>query len=185
MPVSLWTLTIVIATAAVTIVSFRRYALFTQLMLDAQAVLERREWWRLVTSALVHGDYMHLAINMWVLYNFGSIIEHVLNGPTAAAVYVAGVLGGSAAGLARNRNTVMYRAVGASGGVSAILAMTIVLIPTMPMQLMFIPYPIPAWMFGVFYVAYSIYGMRNAQDGIGHDAHLGGLAVGVVAGLMV
>lgn len=185
MPLQLWTLTIVIATAAVTIVAFKRYGLFVQLMLDATATVERGEWWRVVTSALVHGDYMHLAINMWVLYNLGSLLELLLGGPATATVYAAGVICGSLAGLARNRRTAQYRAVGASGGVSAVLAMSIVLLPTMPMRVMFVPVDIPAWIFGLFYVAYSFYGMKKLNDGIGHDAHLGGLAVGVVAGLVV
>jgi membrane associated rhomboid family serine protease len=185
MPLTPWILTIVIATVAVTIVAFKRYALFLRLLLDNTAVLDQREWWRLLTSALVHGDYMHLAINMWVLFNFGSFIEHIMGGPNTVLIYAAGVVGGSVAGLVRNRNNPAYRAVGASGGVSAVLAMAIILMPTMPLRMMLLPIDIPAWAFGAFYVAYSVYGMRKGGDGIGHDAHLGGLAVGVLAGAVV
>jgi membrane associated rhomboid family serine protease len=56
--------------------------------------------------------------------------------------------------------------------------------PTMSLYLFFVPIPIPAWLFGVGYLLYSIYGMLNKRDNIGHDAHFGGAIAGYVLTLL-
>jgi len=185
MPTSLWIPTIVIATVAITIVAFRRIDIFERLLLHNQRVIANGQWWRLLTSALLHADYMHLFVNMWVLWNFGTFLEHNVGGPIAGLVYLAGVVNGSLAGLIGHRDDPDYRAVGASGGVSAMLAAAIVLAPDMPMRVLLVPMAMPAWVFGAFYVAYSVYGARRGGDNIGHEAHLGGVAAGAIAGLLL
>ncbi|WP_396173562.1 rhomboid family intramembrane serine protease, partial [Flavobacterium sp.] len=67
-----------------------------------------------------------------------------------------------------------YRAVGASGAVTGVLYSAILLNPDMNLYFFFIPIPIPAYVFGIGYLLYSIYGMKAKRDNIGHTAHFGG-----------
>ena len=48
----------------------------------------------------------------------------------------------------------------------------------MSLYLFFIPIPIPAWLFGIMYLGYTIYGMKKRLGNIGHDAHFGGAIAG-------
>ena len=55
----------------------------------------------------------------------------------------------------------------------------------MQLGLLFIPLPIPAYVFGILYLLYSIYGMKKQIGNIGHDAHFGGAIGGYVATLIL
>ena len=52
---------------------FGRYALFGPSVASG-------EWWRLVTATFVHAGIIHLATNMWCLYNLGLLGEPLLGG---------------------------------------------------------------------------------------------------------
>lgn len=182
MELSPLTLTIVIATAAVTIVAFRNERLYERLMLSVDAVLARGEWWRMLTSGLVHADMMHLAANMFSLFFFGSWMEHAVHSWRFGMLYGLGVLVASFTSVVMYRNAVDYRAVGASGGVCAVIGGAVTLFPDMSMVVFPLPIPIPAWIFGALFVVYSIVGSREQWDNVGHAAHLGGTLAGM--GLM-
>ena len=77
-----------------------------------------------------------------------------------------------------------YSAVGASGAVTGILYAAILLEPSMELYLMFIPIPIPAYVLGIGYLLYSIYGMKNRLGNIGHTAHFGGAIGGFAMTLL-
>ncbi len=174
------TLTIVIATVAVTIVAFRNRAVFGALMMDVNAVLgERGEWWRLATSALVHADYPHLLMNMLSLFFFGSWFEHVVTSWRFGLTYLLGVLVGSFVALIVHRNDAHYLAVGASAGVCAIVGAATVVFPDLPMMVFPIPFAMPAWIVGCAFVLFSVVGTRRGMDNIGHEAHLGGTFAGM------
>ena len=79
-----------------------------------------------------------------------------------------------------HRKEYYYSAIGASGGVVGILFASIAVAPTIGIYIFFIPIAIPGWIFGIAYLAYSVYGMQTRQGNIGHDAHLGGAAIGLV-----
>ena len=55
----------------------------------------------------------------------------------------------------------------------------------MSLYLMFIPVPIPGYIFGVGYLLYSIYGMKKQIGNVGHAAHLGGASGGFVLTLLI
>jgi membrane associated rhomboid family serine protease len=55
----------------------------------------------------------------------------------------------------------------------------------MSLFLFFIPIPIPAYIFGIGYLLYSIYGMKAKRDNIGHTAHFGGAIGGYVITLII
>jgi membrane associated rhomboid family serine protease len=178
------TLTIVIATVAVTIVSFRSHSLYRRLLFSVDDVLgQRTEWWRIATCSLVHADYMHLALNMFSLFMFGRWFEHVIGSWRFGLLYLLGVVAGSFASLIVYRNAPSYRAVGASGAVCAVIAASTVLMPDLPMMFIFLPIPLPAWIMGSLFVFYSAYVSGKGYDNVGHEAHLGGTISGI--GMMI
>ena len=94
--------------------------------------------------------------------------------PSFLMVYLGSLLCGNLLTLQFHKDEYHYRAVGASGAVTGILYSAILLNPDMNLFLFFIPIPIPAYIFGIGYLLYSIYGMKSRNDNIGHTAHFGG-----------
>ena len=92
---------------------------------------------------------------------------------------------GSLLSLYFHKHEYHYSAVGASGAVMGIVYSAIVLNPGMSLYLFFVPIPIPAYLFGIGYLLYSIYGMKNQMGNIGHDAHFGGAVGGYVITLLL
>jgi membrane associated rhomboid family serine protease len=129
---------------------------------------------RMITSAFLHVDIAHLAFNMLTLYVFAPTVIAFLGVPSFLMVYFGSLLCGSLLTLQFHKNEYHYRAVGASGAVTGILYAAILLRPDMNLYLFFIPIPIPAYIFGIGYLLYSIYGMKSRKDNIGHTAHFGG-----------
>lgn len=173
------TLTIVIITVIVTIVAFRSQRIFELLMLHSGAIIHGNQSWRILTSALLHADWVHLAFNMFALYSFGGWIEHIIGGWRFTLIYILGIVVGSFASLIAHRNSHNYVAVGASGGVCAIIAAASILAPDLPVRFLFIPIDIPAWIAGCLFVAFSVFGSKRGFGNIGHEAHLGGTAAGI------
>lgn len=129
---------------------------------------------RMITSAFLHVDIGHLAFNMLTLYFFAPTVIAFLGVPSFLMVYFGSLLCGSLLTLQFHKDEYHYRAVGASGAVTGILYAAILLRPDMNLFLFFIPIPIPAYIFGIGYLLYSIYGMKSRNDNIGHTAHFGG-----------
>jgi membrane associated rhomboid family serine protease len=80
-------------------------------------------------------------------------------------------------------NEYNYRAVGASGAVTGIIYSAILLYPDMTIGIFGI-IPMPAYIFGIAYLLYSIYGMKSRRDNIGHTAHFGGAIGGYIITLL-
>jgi membrane associated rhomboid family serine protease len=79
-----------------------------------------------------------------------------------------------------HRNNYSYRALGASGAVSAVIFAGITLNPTIPINLFFIPIDIPGYIFGFIFLGLSVYLARKGADNIGHRAHFSGALFGVL-----
>jgi membrane associated rhomboid family serine protease len=120
---------------------------------------------------------------MITFYSFGPLIESVFGMYGLLVIYFGSLLGGNALALFIHRHNDYYRALGASGAVSGIVFASILVDPSMPLYLFFIPIGIPAWIIGIAYMAYSINGMRTRTDNIGHEAHMGGALVGLGLGI--
>jgi membrane associated rhomboid family serine protease len=139
---------------------------------------------RMISSAFLHVDIAHLAFNMITLYFFAPVVSSYLGIPSFLIVYFGSLLCGSLLTLQFHKNEYNYRAVGASGAVTGILYAAILLRPDMDLYFFFIPLPIPAYIFGIGYLLYSIYGMKSRNDNIGHTAHFGGAIGGYVITLI-
>lgn len=135
---------------------------------------------RMVSSAFLHVDLGHLFFNMFTLYMFAPVVTNYLDSFSFLLIYVGSLIFGSLLTLLFHKNDYSYRAVGASGAVTGILYSAILLQPDMNLYLFFIPIPIPAYIFGIGYLLYSIYGMKAKTDNIGHTAHFGGAIGGYV-----
>lgn len=135
---------------------------------------------RMFSSAFLHADIAHLVFNMLTLYFFAPVVIDYMNTFSFATIYIGSLLFGSLLTLYMHRNDYSYRAIGASGAVTGILYSAILLQPDMSLYMFLIPIPIPAYLFGIGYLLYSIYGMKAKGDNIGHTAHFGGAVGGYV-----
>ena len=129
---------------------------------------------RMISSGFLHADLGHLFFNMFTLFMFAPVVIGYLGDFSFLLVYVASLVFGSLLTLYFHKNDYNYRAIGASGAVTGVLYSAILLQPDMSLYLFFIPIPIPAFLFGIGYLLYSIYGMKAKNDNIGHTAHFGG-----------
>jgi membrane associated rhomboid family serine protease len=137
------------------------------------------EQYRMLTSAFLHADMMHLIFNMLTLYFFAPVVIAYMGVLSFLGVYFISLVAGSLLTLYFHRNDYWYRAIGASGAVTGVLYSAILLEPDMRLGLYGI-IPVPAYVFGIGYLLYSIYGMKAKNDNIGHVAHFGGAIGGYV-----
>ncbi|HPW98197.1 MAG TPA: rhomboid family intramembrane serine protease [Flavobacterium sp.] len=141
------------------------------------------EQYRVVTSGFLHADIGHLAFNMITLYFFAPIVSQSLGDFSFLLIYFASLVCGSLLTMVFHGNEYSYSAVGASGAVTGILYSAILMYPQMTIGIFGI-IPMPAYIFGIGYLLYSIYGMRAKNDNIGHTAHFGGAIGGYVITLL-
>lgn len=128
---------------------------------------------RVITSGFLHVDVTHLFVNMLTLYFFSGVVINYTGTINFFVIYLGSLILGNLFSLYFHRDEDYYTAVGASGAVMGILYAAILLEPGMTLGLFFL-LPIPAYMFGIGYLLYTIYGMKNKIGNIGHDAHFGG-----------
>jgi len=135
---------------------------------------------RMLSSAFLHADVPHLVFNMLTLYFFAPVVTDYLGIFSFLLIYFGSLACASMLTLYLHRDEYGYRAVGASGAVTGILYAAILIQPDMGIYMFFIPIAIPAYIFGILYLLYSIYGMRTRLGNIGHTAHFGGAVGGYV-----
>ena len=184
------TLTIIIITSIISILAFQDQNVFYKAVLSPYRMVRNNEWYRILTHGFIHGSYLHLFVNMFVLYSFGKAIEFYFGHVTEKALphyfvlYFGGMIVSTITTIIKQRNNPNYMAVGASGAVSAVLFACIFFAPWHKL-LFFGIIPIPGIVFAILYVAYSSYMSRKGTDNIGHDAHLWGALFGLVYPIVV
>lgn len=184
------TLTLIIITAIVSILAFQDQPFFYKSALLPYRMVHNNEWYRILTHGFIHGSYIHLIVNMMVLFSFGKAIEYYFGQVSEKALphyfvlYFGGMIVSTITTIVKQRNNPNYLAVGASGAVSSVLFACIFFDPWHRLLLMGI-LPIPGIVFAVLYVGYSSYMSRNANDNIGHDAHLWGALFGLIYPIVV
>lgn len=177
---SIATLAIIIATVLTSLRGFKDKAFQDKFIFDPHAILVRKEYHRLLSSAMLHLDMNHLFGNMLTLFFFGPSINESLGTNGFILVYILSILGGDLLSLWMHRNH-EYRALGASGGVCGILFAWVLLFPGGSLFLLFIPIPIPGMVYALGYLAYSFIAMKKGMGNVGHDAHIGGSIAGLLA----
>ena len=138
---------------------------------------------RMLSSGFLHVDMTHLIFNMITLWFFAPVVINYMGSFSFGLIYFGSLISGSLLTMVFHKNDFGYRAVGASGAVTGVLYSAILLQPDMMLGIFFI-IPMPAYLFGILYLLYSIYGMRAKNDNIGHTAHFGGAVGGYLITLV-
>src|SRR5690554_4241664 len=146
--------------------------------------IRQGERYRMVSSAFLHADVMHLLFNMFALYIFSPIVTGYFGDITFLIIYFVALLCGNLFTLNQHQNEPNYSAIGASGAVTGIVYGSIAIYPEMSLYLFFIPIPIPAYIFAIGYMLYSLYGMKKQLGMIGHSAHIGGAVGGLITTIL-
>ncbi|WP_439479252.1 rhomboid family intramembrane serine protease [Chryseobacterium aquaticum] len=173
---------IIAITAVISFLAPNGSSNFEKYKFNVGAIMNRKEYIRLLSAGFLHADLMHLLFNMMTLYFFGPVILEGFGAVGFIIIYIGSILLGNIFSLFIYQKQPWYSAIGASGGVSGILFAAIAMAPKMSLFLFFIPVPIPGFVFGLIYFGYSVYMMLNPKqwDNLGHAAHLGGAFFGLV-----
>lgn len=132
------------------------------------------EWWRVLSSGFLHGGFIHLALNMFVLYILGRLVEPAIGTSRFVAIYLVSLVGGSFGALLLTEPAV--NTVGASGAIYGLFAATLLIarnrgLDQVVAQLGF-------WLLLNLVLTFSV-------PGISIGGHLGGMAAGAIAALVV
>lgn len=169
--------------------AWERPAMMHGMIFNATAVWHHKQYYRLLSSTFLHADLMHLIFNMVTLYYMGQFAEIVFKdenlfgprwgGGMYIAFYLSAGIISSLYSLFKHRNHEWYNALGASGATSAITFAFILIAPTETIYFFF-ALPLPAWLFGIVYLALSYFLARRGNSNIGHDAHFWGGVYGFI-----
>lgn len=143
------------------------------------AQINRGAKYQIFSSGFLHVNTSHLLVNMLTLYFFANVVIFALGAIGFLGIYIFSLLLGNLLSYFFHKDEPHYTAVGASGAVMGVLYAAILLQPDMMLGLFFI-IPIPAYVFGIGYLLYTIYGMKKRLGNIGHDAHFGGAMGGYI-----
>jgi len=137
------------------------------------------EPWQIFSSAFLHGNFAHIALNMFALWQFGSMVERAVGSRRFAWLYFASVFTASLVQLLVVTAALANGAaptVGASGGVFGVLLAFAFLYPHARLMLIFPPIPLKAWVLVTGYALIELTsGVFGTTQGVAHFAHLGGM----------
>jgi membrane associated rhomboid family serine protease len=180
-------LIIIAITCLISWLGFKDQAFMERWLLNPYQARRKNRLAPYLTYGFVHADFMHLLFNMFTLYFFGKLMEQFFNQHFGGFGYYVFYLGAIVVSILPsalpNRNNPRYSTLGASGAVSAVLFSYILLQPWSMLYVYFIP--VPAILYAVFYVGYSIYLDKKGGDNVNHSAHLWGAAYGVLFTVLI
>ena len=182
------TVIIIAITCIVSILCFNGTLNGNKLIFNAYQVWHRKEWYRMLTSGIIHSGWGHLFFNMLTLYFFGRVVEQyfsaafggVLGAVLYVVLYVSALAISSLGDLVKYRDNWNYNALGASGAVSAVLFASILFAPKMGIYIYLIPIPVPGYIFAPLYLLYCWYMAKRNMYNIGHTAHFWGAVYGIL-----
>ena len=181
------TIIILLLTCVISFTAFSNEKITNDLIFYPTAVTNNKQWYRFITCGFIHADIMHLAFNMYTFYLFGGMVEQAFTdifGESGKALYAVMYITALVACLLptyfKHKNDYYYRSLGASGAVSAVIFIGIVLNPTMGMSIFPIPINIPAFVFGPLYLIVSAYLSKKGRGNINHSAHIWGALYGII-----
>lgn len=173
-------------TCIVSFLAFSNPTLNRKLIFNAYVIHNRKQYYRLISSGLIHADFMHLFINMYVLFSFGNAVEFYyaeyfeeVSDYYYIVLYMGALLISSAPDLSKHKDNPSFNSLGASGAVSAIVFASILFNPLANIYL-FAIVPIPGILLGLAYLLYTRYRSKHSIDHINHSAHLYGAIFGII-----
>ncbi len=182
MSITLW---IIIITSIVSIIGFGNQDFMDKLKFNPYKIFYQKEYYRIFTHAFLHANWLHLFINMLVLFSFGTMVEYYFIGFWGSKgrlffliLYLTSILFSVLFSLKKHKEDIFYNAVGASGAVSAVVFTSIFFEPW-NLVYFFGLIPIPAIIFGAIYLFYSYKMSREDRASvIAHDVHFWGAVYG-------
>lgn len=175
-------LILIAVTCLISWIGFKDRSFLDRWLLNPYQARRRKRLAPYLSYGFVHADFTHLLFNMITLFFFGRAMEGFFaphfGGFGYYVFYLGGIVVSVLPSALPNRNNPNYATLGASGAVSAVLFAYILL---QPLSLLFIYFvPVPAILYAIGYVAYSIYLDKRGGDNVNHSAHLWGAAYGVL-----
>lgn len=175
----------------VTYIAWQKPALHSKLMLNPYAVMQQKQYYRLLTSGFVHNNSVHLFLNLLTLYFFGLAINdefnyafHNVGAPLYIIFFVTAIVIANIPTTLKYKEQPHYNSLGASGGVSA-LVLAFVLFDPLKKLYFFGLFPLPGYALGALFIGYSVIMSKRNVDNINHDAHLFGAIYGVAFILLI
>jgi membrane associated rhomboid family serine protease len=168
-------------TILTSIIAFSNENLYANLILHPYSVSRGERVYTVITSGLIHNDWMHLFFNMLSYYFFAFNLEAVLGHWQFGLLYVASLILSDLPTVYKHKNDEWYHSLGASGAVSAVIFSGILYNPLAKIMILPIPFGIPQVLFGGLYLIYCNYASKYSRDNINHDAHM----FGALSGLLI
>ena len=186
------TLILIILTSGISIYAWSHQDLLDNWVFHPFSVNKKNQWYRFVTSGFLHADWTHLFFNMLSLYFFGEVVERVFMASFGyeigialyLLIYLGGMIIADIPTYIKHKKDFDYRALGASGAVSAIIFSSILFNP-LNLICLFAFICMPGFIFGVIYLIYSYYQGQRMGGGINHSAHFYGAVFGFVVSLLL
>lgn len=173
-------LVLIAANLITTLLGFNNYDFFQRHLFRVDKIKRDREYLRMLSSGFLHVNWSHFLFNMYSLYLFGEELIYQVGLFPFLLIYFGSLLAGNFLSLFVYRRNPQYQAVGASGAVMGVCFAAVSISPGMELGIIFLPFFLPAWMFLILFVGYSIRGVLKQNDNIGHEAHLGGGLMGLL-----
>ncbi len=181
------TIILLIITLIISISAFYNRELMQRFIFHPYYIVESREYYRFLSSGFLHANWLHLFINMLVLWFFGRVLERYFQwtfGETTGLIiygslYLSAIIASELPSYLKNQGNPRYASLGASGAVSAIVFASILFQPLEYVYIMGV-IPLPGIVFAVLYLIYSARMAQQSRDNINHDAHFYGALWGVL-----
>ncbi len=185
------TLILIVLTSGISIYAWSHPDLLDKWVFHPFSINKKNQWYRFITSGFLHADWTHLFFNMLSLYFFGEALERVFMGlfgvemgvAAYLLIYLGGMIVADIATYIKHKNDFDYRALGASGAVSAAIFASILFNPLNSICL-FAFICMPGFIFGIIYLIYSYY-QAERMSGVNHSAHFYGAVFGFVVSFLL
>jgi len=155
-------------TIAVSLLAFNDESLYAKMILHPYSVSRKEKYYTLITSGLIHKDWMHLIFNMISYYCFAFTLERYIGHWQFGLLYIASLILSDLPSVVKHKNNYSYYSLGASGAVSAVLFSFIMYDPMQGMYIIPFPFAIKAIIFGALYLVYCTYASKYSHDLINH-----------------
>lgn len=149
-----------------------------QFAFQVRAVAEQKQQYRVVTSSFLHANGSHLLLNMLTIWFFGPPVEKILGTLGLLVIYFGSILVSGFVSMRVNRNNPTYSSIGASDAASGLVLSYCCFYPFEPIYILFIPFGIPALLYGALFIFISARLMERSDRVIAHEGHLGGAIAG-------
>jgi len=170
------------------LIGFANPSIIEKYIFSPYLIKHYKEHYRFLSHAFFHANFLHLFLNVWIFWMFGSAIEYnyqLLFDEKLGKIYflilfTGGIYASSIAEYIKHKNNPSYASLGASGAIEAVVFSFIVMNPFHWLYFFFIP--MPAWLLGLLFLIFSFYMSKRKlpNDRIGHEAHFWGAIFGIV-----